>query len=146
MKPILRQGQLTHANDLNSPSKLARANGSGDGGENNIGSAASHGIVDQEAHVESHVRVAVQRGIVEGAKSSDAVLAPRDLAVQHVQESSEENNQGAGEESAHRKKSGGDKVHDQSKKCKKVGIDSRSGDHADNLVKQPFAAGSNSPG
>src|SRR5207249_9859656 len=61
--------------------------GSGDGGENDVGSSASHGIVDQETHVEGHVRVAVQRGIVEGAKSSDAVLAPRDLAIQHVQKS-----------------------------------------------------------
>src|SRR5260370_42067423 len=34
--------------------------GSGDCGEHNIWSSAAHGIVDQQAHVQGHVRVAVE--------------------------------------------------------------------------------------
>jgi hypothetical protein len=120
--------------------------GSGDGGQNNVGSAAAYGVVDEQAHVQGHVRVAIERRIVEGAESGDAVLAPRHLPVQNVQETGEENNQGAGEESAHGEESGGAKIHDQAKKGEEIGIDSRGGDYANDFVEQPFAAGSNSPG
>jgi len=120
--------------------------GSGDRGQNNVGSAAADGIVDQEAHVECHVRIAVEGGIVEGAKGRDAILATSHLAVQDVQEAGEENNQRAGEELAHGEESGGAKIHDEAKKCEEVGIDPRGGDHANNFIEQPFAAGSNSPG
>src|SRR5713101_7956996 len=102
-------------------------------------------VVDQEAHVQGHVRVAVERRIVERTEGGNAVLAPRHLPIQNVQEAGEENNQGADEEPAHCKKSGGAKIYDQSKECQEVGIDSRGGDRANYFVKQPFAAGSNCP-
>ncbi len=120
--------------------------GGGDGGEDNVGSAAADGIVDQEAHVEGHVGIAVESGIVEGAEGGDAVLAAGHLPIQNVQEAGEENNERAGEKSANGEESGGAKIHDQAKKCEEVGIDSRGGDYADYLVEQPFAAVSNSPG
>jgi hypothetical protein len=68
------------------------------------------------------------------------------LAIQNVQKASKENNEGAGKETAHGKEGGCDKIHDQTKKCEEIGIDSRGGDHANYLVKQPFAAVSNAPG
>src|SRR5260370_21728701 len=119
--------------------------GGGDGGEDNVGSAAADGIVDQEAHVEGHVGIAVESGIVECAKSGDAVLAAGDLPIEHVQKAGEENNQGAGKETANGKEGGGDKIHNQPKKGEEIGIDSGGGDGANNFVQQPFAAGSNCP-
>jgi hypothetical protein len=120
--------------------------GGGDGGEDDVRSAAADGIVDQEAHVEGHVRIAVERGIVEGAESGDAVLATGHLAIQNVQEACEENDQGAGEEAANGKEGGGDKIHYQPEKGEEIGIDSGGGDRANNFVQQPFAAGSNCTG
>ena len=90
--------------------------GGGDGGENDIRSAAADGIVDEEAHVEGHVGVAVERGIVKGAEGGDAVLAAGDLAIEHVEEASKENDQRAGEETTDGKKGGGDEINDQPKK------------------------------
>src|SRR5713226_8653425 len=120
--------------------------GGGDGGEDDVGSAAADGIVDQEAHVEGHVGVTVESGIVEGAEGGDAVLAAGDLTVEHVQEAGEENDQSAGEKTANGKEGGGDKIHNQPKKSEEVGINSGGGDRANNFVQQPFAAGSNCAG
>jgi len=89
---------------------------SGYGGEDDVGSAAADGIVDEQAHVEGHVGVAVERGIVESAEGGDAVLAAGDLAVEHIQEAGEENDQRAGEETADGKKGGGGEIHDQPQK------------------------------
>jgi hypothetical protein len=66
------------------------------------------------------------------------------LPIQNVQEAGEENNERAGEEPADSEEGGGDKINDQAKKGEEVGIDSRSGDDANNFIKQPFAAGSDS--
>jgi len=120
--------------------------GGGDRGQNNVGSAAANGVVDEKAHIEGHVRIAIERGIVECTKSGDAVLTPRHLPIQNVQEAGEKNDQRASEEAADGKEGGSDEIHNQSEKSEEIRIDARSGDHANNFVEQPFAAVSNSPG
>jgi hypothetical protein len=75
-----------------------------------------------------------------------AVLPARHLAVQHVQESSEENNHRAIEELADGEACRGAKIHDQSQKRQEIRIDSGGRDCAHDFVQQPLAAGSNCPG
>jgi len=90
--------------------------GGGDSGKHDVGSATAHGIVDQEAHVKGHIRIAVERGIVKGAEGGNAVLAAGDLAIQNVQEAGEENDQRASEEASDGKESGSGEIHNQTKK------------------------------
>jgi hypothetical protein len=114
----------------------------GDRGQHDVGSPTAHGVVDQQAHVQGHVRVAVQRRIVECAESGDAVLPPRYLPIQHVQEAGEKNDQRAGKKTTHGKEGCRDEIHNQPKKCQEIGIDARGSQIADNFVEQPLAAGS----
>jgi len=43
------------------------------------------------------------------------------------------------------KKAAAPKFHNQSEKGEEIGIDAGGGDHPNNFIKQPFAAGSNCP-
>jgi len=72
-------------------------------------------------------------------------LAAGDLAIQNVQKAGEENDQRASEEAADGKESGSAEIHNQSEKGEEIGIDAGGGDHPNNFIKQPFAAGSNCP-
>ena len=72
----------------------------GDSREDDVGRAAADGIIDEQAHVERHVGVTVESGIVERAESGDVDLAAGDLAVEHVEEAGEEDDERAGEEMA----------------------------------------------
>ena len=144
----LHKADLTQENEgLGTGASVTHHHGASgsDRGEDNVGCPAAHGVVDQEAHVEGHVRIAVKRGIVECAEGRDAVLPPRHLPIQHVQETGKENDQCASEETANGKESCRAKIHNQSEECQEVGIDSCGGNRPNYFVKQPFAAGSNCP-
>jgi hypothetical protein len=93
--------------------------------------------------VESHVGVAVERGIVERAEGGDAVLAAGHLAVEHVEKSGKKNNDGAGAEVADGKVCRGAEIDEEAQKGQEIGIDAGGGYTADNPVEKPLPAGSN---
>ena len=72
----------------------------GDGGQDDVRGSAIHGIVNEQAHVKSHIGIAVERGIEKSAKGRDPLLAPSHLAIQHVQKAGEEDHRRARPEHA----------------------------------------------
>jgi hypothetical protein len=105
-----------------------------------VRSAAAHGVVDEQAHVEGHVGIAIKRGIVEGAERGHTILTARNLTVEHVEESSEENNQRAGEEMADGEHGRGREINDQAEKREEVRVHACRSERSDNFVQQPFTS------
>ena len=118
----------------------------GDGGEDNVGSAAANGIINEQPHVQGHVGVAVEGGIVEGAESGNAILPAGDLTIEHIQKSREENDEGPGAEFSNREACGGGEIDEQAKKSKQIGINAGGGERIDDSLQQPFRACTNRSG
>ena len=116
----------------------------GDGGENDVRSTAADGIIDEQAHVQGHIGVTVERGIVERAESGDTILAARNLAIEHVEKTGEEDDDGAGAEVADGEIRGGSEIDDQAKESEEIRIDTGGGQRTDDTVEQPFPAATNS--
>ena len=117
-----------------------------DRSEHDVRSTAADGIIDEQAHVQGHVGVAIQGGIIKRAKGGDAVLTAGDLAIQHVEEAGKENNQRAGEEVADREHTRGHEIDHESEECKEIRVHACGGERSDNFVrsypaKAPLLAG-----
>ena len=112
----------------------------GDRREDDVGRTAVDGVIHQQSHVERHIGVAIESGIVEGSERGDFIGAAGDLSIEHVEEAGEKNYERGGLEAAGGEHYGGCEIDDEPDESKCVGINSSGGECTDNAVEQPAAS------